>query len=458
MPKCPIGFGSISFEYIYIFGTAFANFMEDYLLSLDDIMDTTRNIFGIEVILSIKKHKLISHLYKYLGYTIFGYIFFYISLRKRQNKEKQKNIETTGRSQGETTKSLIVKKNNISQKSKFLIIIACFIYSLQSLIRKIIQLFKVGELDLWIFNVFFITLFMNYYLGSRIYKHQKYSLLFIFVTNIILLFICSFIPKEKKVNEPSTIIEEIGYLSILVYLIYIILSCASSFSKVLSKNLMDLKYISPYHLIFIMGIFGVILHVITLIFTSCISCIFSGDERPKQCRIENNKNYYMESVPIYFSNMKNQINDNPTFFYVETLIVYPCFLFIGFIQFAFEMLLITYLNPNYKLISDCLYFAIKKLIEYNRKNEEKYNPVKFTIEYIAEILAILGYMIYLEIIELRFCGLDNDIKKKIMDRSFRESNIKALDNTYPINENNDNDSDDEIEEKETNENIEMENK
>ena len=116
MSKCPIGFGRISFEFLYIFGSVFANFMEDYLLTLKDIMDTTRNIFGIEVILSIKKHKLISHLYKYLGYTIFGYLFFYISLRKRQNKENQKNIETTGRSQRETTKSLIVIKNNISKK------------------------------------------------------------------------------------------------------------------------------------------------------------------------------------------------------------------------------------------------------------------------------------------------------------------------------------------------------
>ena len=452
MSKCPIGFGSISFEHLYIFGEVFANFMEDYLLSLDDIMDTKRNIFGIEVILSIKKHKLISHLYKFLGYTIFGYIFFYISLRKRQNKEKQKNIETTERSQRETTKSLIVKRNNISQKSKFLVIIACFSYSLQSVIRKIVQLFKVGELDLWIFNVFFIAIFMNRYLGSRIYKHQKYSLLFIFVTNLILLFICSFIPKE---DGGDSIITKIGFLSILVYLAFIVLSCASSFSKVLSKNLMDLKYISPYQLIFIMGIFGVILLFITLIFTSCISC---EDWAKNYCKIKNDEEKaYMDSIPIYFSNLKNQKNSNSTYFYVEILLVYTFFLFFGFIQLAFEMLLIYYLNPNYKLISDCIYFAIKKLIEYIREKDIGYTTLKFTIEYIAELLAILGYMIYLEIIELRFCGLDSDIKKNIMDRSYRESNIKALE-IYPLNQDNDSDDDDEIEEKEMNENIEMEDK
>ena len=451
MSKCPIGFGSISFEFLYIFGAVFANFMEDYLLSLKYIADPKLNIFFIEVI--IKKHKLISHLYKYFGYTIFGFLFFYISLRKRQNKEKQKNIETTERSQRETTKGLIVKKNNISKKSKFLVIIACFIYSFQSVIRKIIQFFNVDELDLWIFNILFITLFMYYYLGSPIYKHQKYSLLFIFITNIILLFICSLIPKK---DGGDIIFDIIGCWSILAYLAFIILSCASSFSKVLSKNLMDLKYISPYQLIFIMGIIGVILHFITLIFTSCISCEFKDKE--VYCNIKNDEEkFYIDSIPIYFSELKNQTNS--TYFYVEILLVYPLFLFFGFIQLAFEMLLIYYLNPNYKLISDCIYFAIKKLIKFINESEgDFYYKSKFAIEYIAELLAILGYMIYLEIIELRFCGLDSDIKKNIMDRSFRESNIKALDSTYPLNENNDNDSDDEIEEKETNENIEMENK
>ena len=89
---------------------------------------------------------------------------------------------------------------------------------------------------------------MYYYLGSPIYKHQKYSLLFIFITNIILLFICSLIPKK---DGGDIIFDIIGCWSILAYLAFIILSCASSFFKVLStKNQSTIQGGAKHHRLF----------------------------------------------------------------------------------------------------------------------------------------------------------------------------------------------------------------
>ena len=51
---------------------------------------------------------------------------------------------------------------------------------------------------------------------------------------------------------------------------------------------------------------------------------------------------------------------------------------------------------------------------------------QFIILELTEILSILGYAIYLEIIELRFFGLDKDLKKNIIRRSFRETPLKPL--------------------------------
>ena len=48
-------------------------------------------------------------------------------------------------------------------------------------------------------------------------------------------------------------------------------------------------------------------------------------------------------------------------------------------------------------------------------------------------------LFYLEIIELKFCGLDEDLKKNIMERSIRDTAQKEMD----ININDDNISDDE---------------
>ena len=42
-------------------------------------------------------------------------------------------------------------------------------------------------------------------------------------------------------------------------------------------------------------------------------------------------------------------------------------------------------------------------------------------------ILLLGYAVYLEIIELRFCNLDKDLKRKIMERAQRDTIIKHAD-------------------------------
>ena len=151
------------------------------------------------------------------------------------------------------------------------------------------------------------------------------------------------------------------------------------------------------------------------------------------------------------------IYDNKQYkdYYIEIFIVIPLYLIANFCEFLFEILLILYLNPNYILISDCIYYGTSKLIEFIfNKN---YGPKKFWVEFIAELLTILGYTIYLEIIELKFCGLDNDIKKNITERSIRECVINEIDFVMNKGKDDDKDSDDEdsLDENKTT-NIEME--
>ena len=65
----------------------------------------------------------------------------------------------------------------------------------------------------------------------------------------------------------------------------------------------------------------------------------------------------------------------------------------------------------------------------------------FLLEF-AEIFAFLGYLVYLEIIELKFCGLDTNIKRKIINRNDIEQK-EAMNELNSINEDNDNDFDNE---------------
>ena len=78
------------------------------------------------------------------------------------------------------------------------------------------------------------------------------------------------------------------------------------------------------------------------------------------------------------------------------------------INSALNILIIYYFNPNYILIS----FQISKIVQVLiDENTEKYYCIFF---FVFQFLAL---MIYLEILELNFCGLNENTKSKINYRS-----------------------------------------
>jgi hypothetical protein len=119
-------------------------------------------------------------------------------------------------------------------------------------------------------------------------------------------------------------------------------------------------------------------------------------------------------------------------FYLEILLITPLYIIISFFEFTCEILIIHYLDPNFLLIRDNFYYGILRLIFFliEPENIDNNQIIKFSILETTEFLALLGYSIYLEIIELRFCGLDEDLKEKIKERGIRDTTLK------PIEENN----------------------
>ena len=50
----------------------------------------------------------------------------------------------------------------------------------------------------------------------------------------------------------------------------------------------------------------------------------------------------------------------------------------------------------------------------------KYNNLieyKFTLDVSGDLLSIIGFLVYLEIIELNFCNLDYNLRKTIMEKA-----------------------------------------
>ena len=67
------------------------------------------------------------------------------------------------------------------------------------------------------------------------------------------------------------------------------------------------------------------------------------------------------------------------------------------------------------------------------------NTAYFCLKQIADISCFLGSLIYLEVIELRFCGLNKNTRKSIIERAKTEALEKNLndkeDSVSDLNEN-----------------------
>ena len=133
---------------------------------------------------------------------------------------------------------------------------------------------------------------------------------------------------------------------------YLISSVFHSFSIVKIRNLLNVKFFSPYSIIFFIGIFGLISSIVSLTITTLVPCGTNGsiynicpsvsfEVFTKNETIDNNSQefkvteetittYYFDSIYSYYNNLKSIINPdcehknvkNPAYGYIE---IVSCF-------------------------------------------------------------------------------------------------------------------------------------
>jgi len=304
-------------------------------------------------------------------------------------------------------------------------------------IYDILYSFDFYDFDLWIFNIIFTLIFMYKIFKIKPFQHHYLSLIFIILIGLILILISTFIPdKETKENSYSNVEKIFNYklFAIFIILFFIIISCSTAFARVEVKKIMEIKYISPLKLIILIGFIGLIFTLLSLVISSNVECNEALKDYCKVYKVENNqtKIYFFDNFSIYKSNLTAQ---DTTKFWIEILVFYPLIIIGRFIKFYFELLILYYLNPVFVLISDDFYYGIKNLFFILQDDKKVYLKIP------ANIVAIIGYCIYLEIIELRFCGLNKNLRKHIRKRSKTDNEIEFGEIGFANdNENEDNNS------------------
>ena len=225
-----------------------------------------------------------------------------------------------------------------------------------------------------------------------------------------------------------------------------------------------------------MGIFGLILNIILLFISSLIPC-GKGDYYHNFCSSvkdvndvnveEENKEskvsiYYFDNFLYYIRAIRDDLfrkKDDYCIRRPKDIIIEIIFSFLmsvfGFYKMRFDLSIIKELGVFHLLIPEVIYqFVIDcYIIIYKIINNiiDKTQITQFIFIIISELFALIGILIYMELIELKFCKLDKNIKRNISKRAIEDVEaVIELDEPFTRdsllddnNENNEKNNDDE---------------
>ncbi len=235
---------------------------------------------------------------------------------------------------------------------------------------------------------------------------------------------------------------------------YLISSVFHSFSIVKIRNLLNVKYFSPYSIIFFIGIFGLISSIVSLTITTSIPCgttqtlyeicpSMSFEVFTKNETIDNNSQefkvteekittYYFDSIYYYYNTLKSIINPDsehknikkPVYGYIEIVSCFTILPALSFFKATFDFFIIKELGLFQSLLPEILYQLFKDTIIFILKLIkgilDETQIIQFIVISFANIVTFIGFCIYLELIELKFCGFDKDTKNNITLRGLLE--------------------------------------
>ena len=234
--------------------------------------------------------------------------------------------------------------------------------------------------------------FLSYYfLKLPIYKHQKFSLLIIFICSFSVLF-CEFF------FQASYILDNIDYFSFAITLIFIN-HFFTAFKDVIEKYLIEIDYINPFKILMIEGIFG---------------CLITSIYSYKEESFKKIKEIYEEK-------------DSKFILFIICLFLYFC---LSGGRNVYRVVTNMLYSPMTRTLTDSFLYPLFIIYYYfyekDFRNEEnnKQNIYYFIINLIISIIIDFCGCVYNDILILFFCNLEDNTyyiltkKENNIDNSF----------------------------------------
>ena len=394
------------------------------------------NIAGDTFSRHILIHKLISYLGTFLLALLVNRIEVFCTRSKSLIEISKIDKEKEAKRKGNEIKLIYVDSQSDINKFKttkfclyyFLIIVIWIIED--QLIESYYLIFK--DLDFWMIELFIICCLNSRVFKVQIYNHQILAIIFSLFSSLlkIVTIVLSFIEeelindKDKKKYEgnlPIFYISGSKYKIPLGFFLYLILIILRSIVNLTLKWYMDKKFISHTKILMVYGLIGTLLYSIICTITTFQEC----KEIDKNieffnyiCKVNNTDNkLYLENFCPFFKNLEDSKEK------LRKALVIISGIFSFFFNKYFRILVIKYLSPVHVIFSFPIIFILEKILliintiinceqRHFRifKEDNKYKYWKFFLDISGDIVSLIGFLIYLEIITLN-CRIFNYIKK-----------------------------------------------
>ena len=316
------------------------------------------------------------------------------------SKEQVKKINTY--SIGEN--QVVIEKHKIESKRKrnqyLFILLLVFIYLIPMSLDTFVSAnresyFGTSSAFSLFFYIFFYISFSRIILGQKIYSHQIFSTIIITISNIIVIIII-FVEKSN-----------LSKYNFLNYVLVIIITGLFALNNYLEQKYFNIYMDSPYHVMFMLGLFSLIL---ILLYETITVLIFGYDT---------------EFNGIFYQFYKNF--EHHGFLYI---LIFIGEVLTAFILLAGIQLTIYFFTPCHFNISESISKIITAIIHNTFK---EFSVIEKIIISILFIIILFSAFIYNEVIIINVCKLNKNTKKYILMRQTTETEeillrLKTIDN------------------------------
>ena len=355
----------------------------------------------------------------------FGMIIFAIMLLNFESK----NIEEKNKNKNKISELQLISFNEpvelIHYETKkptsrfYMIIIIALLYNINSKLIKFFYQFGFLGIDLWMIQIIIICLIKRVFFKVVIFIHQKIAIAFILIFSTLMKLISIIIIFVKDEENDNVIYKDKPGLFCLGFFGFILLYLIDSYMLCKMKWYFELKFISLNKMILYLGITGFIIFFICSIIVNFFKCD-NSEFSLHVCLVhekDNNTTKYFDNFEIFFKDIWRKEREEYNVAYIFIFLLKIIFNSINwFLQFS----IIKNLNPEFWVCSDSILYSIIKMIRliYYISTNNLNND--FIFDFISQLFSLFGTIIYLELIELNFCGLNFYLKKNIDSRARNE--------------------------------------